>query len=49
MHTLGPPIDGDPLYANVIDVTADDFSTPLRLLPHSLEFDVRRFVSRRYL
>ncbi len=35
---LGMPILGDPLYPTVIDVPADDFSTPLRLLAHRLEF-----------
>jgi tRNA pseudouridine32 synthase/23S rRNA pseudouridine746 synthase len=55
MASLGVPIDGDPLYPNVIDVPADDFSTPLQLLAHSIEFDDpltgvrRRFVSRRSL
>jgi tRNA pseudouridine32 synthase / 23S rRNA pseudouridine746 synthase len=60
MASLGLPIDGDPLYPNVIDVPADDFSAPLQLLAHSLEFDdpefddpvtgsPRRFVSRRCL
>ena len=39
MASLGLPIIGDPLYPNVIDVAPDDFSTPLRLLAHSLEFD----------
>lgn len=53
MASLGIPIDGDPLYPNVIDVAADDFSTPLRLLAQRIEFDdpvtgVRReFTSRR--
>jgi tRNA pseudouridine32 synthase / 23S rRNA pseudouridine746 synthase len=55
MAWLGLPIDGDPLYPNVIDVAANDFSTPLQLLAHSIEFDDprsgarRRFVSRRSL
>jgi tRNA pseudouridine32 synthase / 23S rRNA pseudouridine746 synthase len=55
MASLGIPIDGDPLYPNVIDVAADDFSTPLRLLAQRIEFDdpvtgVRReYVSRRSL
>lgn len=55
MASLGLPIDGDPLYPNVIDVPANDFSTPLQLLAHSIEFDdprsgaPRRFVSRRSL
>jgi len=53
MASLGIPIAGDPLYPNVIDVAADDFSTPLRLLAQRIEFDdpltgVRReFTSRR--
>ncbi|OJZ70082.1 pseudouridine synthase [Mycobacterium paraffinicum] len=53
MAGLGVPIDGDPLYPNVIDVPADDFSTPLRLLAQRIEFDDpvtgarREFVSRR--
>ncbi len=55
MASLGLPIEGDPLYPKVIDVAADDFSTPLRLLAQRIEFDdpiagVRReFVSRREL
>lgn len=53
MASLGIPIDGDPLYPNVIDVPTDDFSAPLRLLAQRLEFDDpvtgarRAFVSRR--
>lgn len=52
MASLGLPILGDPLYPNVIDVAADDFSTPLQLLAYSLEFEDpingerRAFVSR---
>jgi tRNA pseudouridine32 synthase / 23S rRNA pseudouridine746 synthase len=55
MASLGLAIDGDPLYPNVIDVASDDFSAPLRLLAHRLEFDDpltgarRRFVSARRL
>ncbi len=55
MASLGIPIEGDPLYPKVIDVPADDFSTPLRLLAQRIEFvdplsGVRReFVSRREL
>ena len=49
MASLGLPIDGDSLYPNIIDVPADDFSAPLQLLAYSLEFDGRRFVSRRSL
>lgn len=53
MASLGLPIIGDPLYPKVIDVAADDFSTPLRLLAQRIEFDdpftgIRRmFLSRR--
>ncbi|OBH76735.1 pseudouridine synthase [Mycobacterium scrofulaceum] len=53
MASLGVPIDGDPLYPNIIDVPADDFSTPLRLLAQRIEFDDpvtgarREFVTRR--
>ncbi len=53
MASLGIPIDGDPLYPNVIDVPTDDFSTPLRLLAQRIEFTDpvsglrREFVSRR--
>lgn len=55
MASLGLPIIGDPLYPNVIDVRADDFSTPLQLLAQRIEFDDpttgsrREFVSRRTL
>lgn len=53
LASLGLPIDGDPLYPDVIEVAPDDFSTPLRLLAHRLEFEdpftgrPRRFVSDR--
>ncbi|WP_322860135.1 pseudouridine synthase [Mycobacterium europaeum] len=53
MASLGLPIDGDPLYPNIIDVPPGDFSTPLRLLAQRIEFDDpmtgerRVFVSRR--
>ncbi len=53
MTLLGVPIEGDPLYPNVIDVAADDFSAPLRLLAQRIEFDDpftgsrREFVSGR--
>lgn len=53
MASLGVPIEGDPLYPNVIDVAPDDFSTPLRLLAQRIEFadprtgERREFVSRR--
>ena len=55
MASLGVPIYGDPLYPNVVDVAADDFSTPLQLLAQCIEFDDpvsgarRRFVSSRRL
>jgi tRNA pseudouridine32 synthase / 23S rRNA pseudouridine746 synthase len=55
MAALGIPIVGDPLYPNVIDVPADDFSSPLRLLAQRIEFDDpltgsrRAFVSGRSL
>jgi tRNA pseudouridine32 synthase / 23S rRNA pseudouridine746 synthase len=53
MASLGIPITGDPLYPNVVDVPAGDFSAPLRLLAQRIEFDDpvaglrREFVSRR--
>lgn len=52
MASLGLPIYGDPLYPNVVEVAPDDFSAPLQLLAHTLQFDDpisgigRRFVSR---
>jgi tRNA pseudouridine32 synthase / 23S rRNA pseudouridine746 synthase len=55
MASLGVPIYGDPLYPNVVDIAADDFSTPLRLLAQRVEFDDpvsgarHEFVSRRQL
>jgi tRNA pseudouridine32 synthase/23S rRNA pseudouridine746 synthase len=55
MASLGIPIEGDPLYPKVIDVAADDFNTPLRLLAQRIEFidpvtGLRRcFASRRTL
>lgn len=55
LASLGLPIYGDPLYPNVIDVAADDFSTPLQLLAQRIEFDDplsgtrREFVSSRRL
>ena len=39
MASLGLPIDNDPLYPDVVDTAADDFSQPLQLLAHSLEFE----------
>jgi tRNA pseudouridine32 synthase / 23S rRNA pseudouridine746 synthase len=38
MASLGLPIVGDPLYPGIIDVARDDFSTPMQLLAHSIEF-----------
>ena len=55
MASLGLPIYGDPLYPKVVDVAADDFSTPLQLLAQCLEFEDpvtgshRLFVSSRRL
>ncbi|MGB8406324.1 MAG: pseudouridine synthase [Mycobacterium sp.] len=55
MNSLGLPIDGDPLYPNVLDVAAGDFSTPLQLLAQRLSFvdpvtgEAREFVSGREL
>lgn len=55
MAGLGVPISGDPLYPDVIDVAADDFTRPLQLLAYRLEFDDpvsglrREFVSARTL
>ena len=39
MASLGVPIDNDPLYPNVVDIAGDDFTSPLRLVAHRLEFD----------
>ncbi|MBY0289617.1 MAG: pseudouridine synthase [Mycobacteriaceae bacterium] len=55
MASLGLPITGDPWYPEVVEVAPDDFSTPLQLLAHRLEFDDplsgerRVFVSTRSL
>jgi tRNA pseudouridine32 synthase / 23S rRNA pseudouridine746 synthase len=55
MASLGLPIIGDTLYPEVIGVAPDDFSQPLQLLAHSLEFEDpldghhRVFVSERKL
>jgi len=55
MAALGIPIDGDPLYPDVIDVAAEDFSRPLQLLAQRIEFEDprsgerREFVSERRL
>lgn len=53
MAGLGVPIDNDPLYPDVLEVAPDDFSQPLRLVAHRLEFadpisgERRIFVSSR--
>jgi tRNA pseudouridine32 synthase/23S rRNA pseudouridine746 synthase len=39
MASLGLPIDNDPLYPRVLEVAADDFSAPLRLVAHRLAFE----------
>lgn len=55
MSALGIPIANDPLYPDVLEVAADDFTRPLQLLAQTLEFDDpltgrrRSFVSRRAL
>jgi tRNA pseudouridine32 synthase / 23S rRNA pseudouridine746 synthase len=55
MASLGLPLINDPLYPHVRDVAPDDFSRPLALLAHTLEFDdpltgrPRRFESARPL
>ncbi|WP_197374238.1 pseudouridine synthase [Mycolicibacterium baixiangningiae] len=55
MAGLGLPLRNDPLYPDVLDVAPDDFTRPLQLLAHSMEFDdpltgaARRFVSERTL
>lgn len=55
LNALGLPILGDPLYPDVLDVSVDDFTTPLRLVADSLAFTdpidgrARHFVSRRQL
>lgn len=38
MAGLGLPILGDPLYPTVLDVAADDFTTPLQLVARRLRF-----------
>ena len=38
MASLGVPIIGDPLYPEILDVPADDFTRPLQLLAWRLEF-----------
>ena len=53
MLGLGIPIEGDPLYPEILPVAVDDFSTPLQLLASELRFSdpvdgtAREFVSSR--
>lgn len=55
LSSLGIPITGDNFYPTFYDVPADDYSSPLRLLARSLEFDDpltglrRTFTSERTL
>lgn len=55
LASIGLPIVGDTLYPEVLDVAKDDFSAPLQLLAHSIEFndpltgDRRSFTSERTL
>lgn len=55
LASIGIPIEDDPLYPAVLDIAADDFTRPLRLLAHRLEFAdpvtgaPRSFVSDRRL
>lgn len=55
LASVGLPIVGDTLYPDVLDVAGDDFSAPLQLLAHSIEFDDpltgerRRFTTERTL
>ena len=55
MASLGVPICNDSLYPDVVEVAPDDFSRPMQLLAHSLEFRDpvvarnREFVSSRTL
>ena len=39
MAGLGVPIDNDPLYPEILEVDPGDFTRPLRLIAHRLEFD----------
>lgn len=39
MASLGLPLGNDPLYPDVLDVAADDFTRPLGLLAQAMEFD----------
>jgi len=53
MAALGVPIDNDPLYPAVVDIASADFTAPLQLVAHRLEFTDpvtgarRAFVSSR--
>ena len=46
MSGLCAPIDNDPLYPDVIDVAADDFTAPLRLVAHRLNSTTRSPANR---
>lgn len=39
MASIGSPIENDPLYPHISEVAAEDFSAPLALVAHRLEFD----------
>lgn len=39
MASIGLPLRNDPLYPDVVDVAPDDFTRPLHLLAHRIEFD----------
>lgn len=47
-NQLGIPLLGDPLYPEVVPIEIDDFTTPLRLLAHSLAFDDPVDASRQH-
>lgn len=55
MASLGLPLRKDPLYPDIVDVAPDDFTNPLQLLAHSIEFGdpltgtAHRFVTERIL
>lgn len=55
LNSLGIPIRNDPLYPEVVDVSIDDFTHPMQLIAHSLEFTdpvdgtPRRFVTHQKL
>ncbi len=39
MASLALPLRNDPLYPDIVDVAPDDFTGPLQLLAHTVEFD----------